>query len=108
MAFVCFCFMVPIMMPYSVELSVMISVACCGCPIYPRVVLIASSSLALYNNAPQSASATDDITLRMMVEMTIIDPFGWVLSSFVPPMYKNLLLCFFLVIQKNTMRHCAL
>ena len=81
-----FCLMVSLMMPSDVDLSVMISVACCVWPISPRVVLSASISLESYNNAPHSASADDDIMLHMMVDMTIIDPFGWLLSSFVPPM----------------------
>ena len=35
----CSFFMVPLMMPSAVKLSVMTSVACCGCPISIRVVL---------------------------------------------------------------------
>ena len=42
-----FSLMVTLMMPSAVELSVMISVACCGWPISLRVVLIALSSLEL-------------------------------------------------------------
>ena len=90
MAFVHFCLMVPPMMPSAVEISVMIPVACCGCPISLMFVLIASSSLAFYNNSPHSASAANIIMLRIMVEMTIMALFGWLLSSFVPLMYlKN-------------------
>ena len=82
-------FMVPLMMQSSVELYVIISVACFGFPISLRFVLIVSIYLTLYNNTPHSASAADDITLCMMVKMTIIDPFGRLLSSFVPLMYKK-------------------
>ena len=57
-----FCLMVTLMIPSVIELYVMISVACCGWPIYFRVVLSASNYLALYNNSPHSASADDVIT----------------------------------------------
>ena len=77
-------FIVPLMMLSAVELSVMVSVACCMCPISLSVFLIALSYLALYNNAPHYASAADEITLRMLVEMTIIALFGRLLSSLVP------------------------
>ena len=39
--------MVPLMMTSAVEFSVMILVACCGCPISLRVILIALIPLAL-------------------------------------------------------------
>ena len=39
-----FCLVVPFMIPYAVEFSVMISVASCGWPISFRVVLSASNS----------------------------------------------------------------
>ena len=85
MNFVRFCLMVPIVMPYTMELSVMIAVACCGCPISLRIFRIASSSLALYYNAPHSTPAANDITLRMMFNMTIIALSGRLLSLHVPP-----------------------
>ena len=106
--FVRFCLMVPLMMPSAVELSVMISVAYCGCPISFRVVLSALSSLEFQNNSPHSASAANEFALRTMVNMTIIAPFSWLLSSFVLPIQKNFLLCFLLVITKNTIRHYVL
>ena len=77
------------MIPYAVEFSMMISVVCYGWPISFRVIQNASSSLELYNNTPHSTSTTDDITLVMMVDMTIIDPFGQILSLFAPTMKKN-------------------
>ena len=70
------------MIPSAVEFSMMVSVACCGFPIYVRVVLCASSYFSFYNNAPHYASSTDDITLQMMVDMTIIDPFFQLLFFF--------------------------
>ena len=103
-----FCLMVPFMMTSAVKLSVIISVFFCGWPISLRVVLSASIYLALQKNAPHSASSADDIKLRMMVSMTIIAPFGRLLSLMAPPMQKNILLYFFLVITKNMMCHCVL
>ena len=79
-------FMVPIMITSAVELSVIIMVACCGWSISFRVVLSASSSLTLYYNASHSASAENGMTLQMMVDMTTIDQFGRLISSFAPPM----------------------
>ena len=76
MALVLFCFIVPFMISYTVEFSVIISVADCGWPSSFVVALSASNYLALYNNAPHSASASDNITLEMIVDMTIIAPFG--------------------------------
>ena len=84
-----FCLMVTLMIPSVIESYVMISVACCGWPIYFRVVLSASNYLALYNNSPHSASADDVITLLMMVDMTIIAPFGRLISS-PPPLCRKI------------------
>ena len=47
MALVSFCLMVPLVILYDVEFSVVISVASCGFPISFRVVLSDSSYLAL-------------------------------------------------------------
>ena len=86
MDLVTFCLMVLLMIPSAVELSLIISVACCGWTISVRVVLSASIYLELQNNASHSASAADDIILLMMVNMTIISPFGQLLSLFAPSM----------------------
>ena len=86
MALVSFCFIVPLIITSAVELSVTISVDYCGCHISIRIVLSASSYLALYNNSLHSASAADNIMLLMIVDMAIISPFGWLILSVASPM----------------------
>jgi hypothetical protein len=47
----------------------------CGCPISASVILSGTPSLALLKSAPHSASAAEDMTLRMMVDVTSRGPF---------------------------------
>ena len=50
----------------AVALSVCIGVRGCGCPSSIRVCRIATAVFALMNRAPNSASAADDMTARII------------------------------------------
>jgi hypothetical protein len=75
MAFVRFCFMVPLMYPVAVVLSVSIGVGGCLCPNSSNVVLRTAPSLAFIETAPISASAAYDITWLRTLLMIKIAPF---------------------------------
>jgi hypothetical protein len=62
MAFVRFCFIVPLLYPVAVVLSVSIGMGGCLCPSSSNVVLGTAPSFALMRTAPISASAAYDIT----------------------------------------------
>ena len=74
------------MIPYAIELFVIISVIGFGCPIRFIVVPIAYSYLVLYNNDPYSASTANNITLRLIVDVTIIAPVGRLILLVAPSM----------------------
>jgi hypothetical protein len=57
MAFVRFCFIVPLLYPVALVLSVSIDVGGCGCPNYSNVVLRNAPSFAFMKTAPISAFA---------------------------------------------------
>ena len=57
-----------LMRPSAVLLSVCMGVLCCGWPISSSVLRMGTYVAAFKNNAPSSASADDDITLRMIVD----------------------------------------
>ena len=59
----------------AAKLSVCIGVLGCGCPIYDRVILCGTDSLALMYIAPISASATDVMTAFMIWEIFKTAPF---------------------------------
>ena len=60
--------------PFEVELSVCMGVACCGWPISSRVTLVGSYALVLQNNAPTSATSSVEITSFIMLDIVSINP----------------------------------
>jgi hypothetical protein len=60
--------------PWVVELSTCTGVGGWGCPISASVLRNATPSFVLLNSAPHSASAAEDITLRMMMDVVRIAP----------------------------------
>ena len=80
------CLMILFMIPYAIELSLIISVAGCGSTMSLSVILSASNYLELYNNAPHYAFADNDIMIQMIVNMTIIVPIGQLRSLVASPM----------------------
>jgi hypothetical protein len=83
MAFVRFCFIVPLLYSVAVVLSVYIGVGGCLCPNSSNIVLRTAPSLAFIKNAPISASAADEITCLRTLLMIKIAPFVSFLSCFV-------------------------
>jgi hypothetical protein len=73
-AFVRFCFIVPLLYPVAVVLSVSNGVGGCGCPNYSNVVRRTAPYLAFIKTAPISASAAEDITCLRIVLMIKIAP----------------------------------
>jgi hypothetical protein len=63
-----FLWMVLLMIPSDVELSVFISVASCGWPISVSIVRMTVPVLVLKNTTPNLASATEDTTCLRKVE----------------------------------------
>ena len=55
--------------PLVVELSTLVGAAGCRWPILSRVIRMGTPSLHVSKRYPHLASATDDITFRMMVEV---------------------------------------
>jgi hypothetical protein len=108
MAFVRFCFIVPLLYPVAVVLSVSIGVGGCLCPNSSNVVLRTAPSLAFIKTAPISASAAEDITFLRTLLMIKIAPFVSFLSVFVSlPMQNNPLPCFWLHFLKDKRHHCG-
>jgi accessory gene regulator protein AgrB len=70
-----FCFIVPLMYPVAVVLSVSNGVGGCGCPNYSNVVRRTALSYAFIKTAPMYASAAKDITCLRSVLMIKIAPF---------------------------------
>ena len=58
----------------AVALSVCIGVRGCGCPSSMSVFHIEMAVFALMNRAPSSASATDDMTARIICEVLRTTP----------------------------------
>jgi hypothetical protein len=83
MAFVRFCFIVPLLYPVAVVLSVSIGVGGCGCPNSSNVVRRTAPYLEFMKTAPISASAAEDITFLRNLLMIKIAPFVSFLSVFV-------------------------
>ncbi len=63
------CLMVLLVIPAAVELSVLMGVGGCGCPISSKIVLSIITSCPFTNNAPISASAADAMTC-FIIELT--------------------------------------
>ena len=59
-------------MPFYVELLVVMGVGECLCPIYSSVVRMNSTSRALENKPPNSASATEDMMSFIIPALTSI------------------------------------
>jgi hypothetical protein len=73
-----FCFIVPLLYPVAVVLSVSIGVGGCGCPNSSNGVRRTAPSLAFIKTAPIYASAAEDITcLRtlMMIKIALLVSF---------------------------------
>ena len=67
----------------AVLLFIWMGVCGCGWPISLSVLIMGTDILAFKNNAPSSASSTDDIKLRMIVDRLRTAPlFGGFYSSF--------------------------
>lgn len=60
--------------PCAVELSVWMGVAGCLCPISSSVILIGMAAFAFKNTAPNSASAADDMTAFIIVDIVKTAP----------------------------------
>jgi hypothetical protein len=73
-AFVCFCFIVPLLYPVAVVLSVYNGVGGCGCPNSSNVVQRIAPYLAFIKTAPISASAVEDTPCLRTVLMIKIAP----------------------------------
>jgi hypothetical protein len=74
MAFVCFCFIVPLLYTVAVVLSASIGVGGCLYPNSSNVVLRTAPSLAFMKTAPIYASAAEDITCLRTLLMIKIAP----------------------------------
>ena len=75
-AFDFFCLIVEVSIPWEVLLSVLIVVGGCGCPISIKVVRFGTAALLLWYMPTVSASAAEDITLRMVLHSGRIGLFG--------------------------------
>jgi hypothetical protein len=75
MAFVRFCFIVPLLFPVAVVFSVSIGVGGCLCPNYSNAVLTTAPSLAFIKTATISASAAEDMTCLRTLLIIKIDRF---------------------------------
>ena len=69
--------------PSAVVLSVCIGLSGCLCPIYSSVVLDGTSSRQLMKSVQSSASAADDMTALMILDIVVTAPLfeGYVVSS---------------------------
>jgi hypothetical protein len=74
MACVRFCFIVPLLYPVTMVLSVCKGVGGRGCPNSSSIARSTVIYLAFKNTAPISASADDDITCLRIVLMMIMAP----------------------------------
>jgi hypothetical protein len=83
MAFVRFYFIVPLLYPVAVVLSVSIGVGGCLCPNSSNAVLRTAPSLAFIKTDPISASAAEDMTCLRTLLIIKIAPFVSFLSCFV-------------------------
>jgi hypothetical protein len=63
-----------LIIPSAVELSVCTGVGGWGCPISCKIFLISTPFLAFIYNAPNSASAVDDITALMILATLCMAP----------------------------------
>ena len=68
--------MFPIRIPWDVELSVLVFVGGCGCPISVDLVIIRTDTCKLCNMVPVSASAAEYITVWMVFHSVSICPLG--------------------------------
>ncbi len=68
------CFTVLFAMPYAVELSTVMGVGPCGCPISSRARRSAQASPQFSNAAPSSASAADPSTCFMIRHTVLTGP----------------------------------
>ena len=64
-----------LMNPSAVELSVYIVVVGCLCLIYSIIICMYAASMEAIHRAPSSASDADDMTLFMICAMVSIAPF---------------------------------
>ena len=70
------CLMVLLVMPEAVELSILMGVGGCGCPISARMVLNIITSCPFTNSAPISASAADAMTFFIIAQTACTGPFS--------------------------------
>ena len=75
--------MVDVRMPWEVLLSVLIVVGGCGCPNSFNIVLIGTAILALWKTPIVSASAAEDMTLRIVLHSVWMGPLGFESGVFV-------------------------
>ena len=75
--------MVDVNIPMDVILSVLIVIRGCGCPNSFNVVLIGTAILALWKTPIVSASAAEDMTLRIVLHSVWMGPLGFGSGVFV-------------------------
>jgi len=73
-AFDRFCFTSSLAMPTAVLLSVTIGVGGWGCSISSAAILIGQASLQLWKSPANSASAADESTSFMMLQLMLMGP----------------------------------
>ena len=83
-AFDLVCLHVLFNIPCAALLSVIISVAGCGCPNSSRVCLIGTAYFAFMKTAAISASAADDTTFFIILATTCIAPLFFMELSLLP------------------------
>ncbi len=71
---VAFAIILLLIRPCAVELSVWMGVRGCACPNSSRVFRIETAVFTFKNNAPNSASAADDIMFLMIVDRLTTAP----------------------------------
>ena len=74
MDFICFGWILLLMKPLAVVLSVCIGVGGCGCPISFSMFLMWADSLALTKRDPTSASAADDTAALIICDILRMAP----------------------------------
>jgi hypothetical protein len=107
MDFVLFCFIIPLLYPVAVVLSVSIGVGGCLCPTSSNVVLMTAPSLAFIKSAPISASAAEDMTCLRTLLIIKIAPFVSFFDVLLRFLCKRIPQpCFLLHFMRDMMHHC--
>jgi hypothetical protein len=107
MAFVRFCFIVPLLYPVAVVLSVSIGVGGYLCPSSSNVVRRTAPSFAFMKTAPISASAAEEITcLRTLLMIKIAPLVSFFVGAGAAAHVKKNLLCVWLHFLKGMKGHC--